>query len=158
MEAIEPMADSTIMTLSCGIQVFNSKVSFTVTRGNRCDYWKRCGYAININGPFWFLGQAIWASACKENPGLFSICKNVTWENTEQGGGDGQVGKITCTHVQKGLYRCNNTKKCLVTIDISNLDVVCYNSEMDYYGTSVYKRIILYSRWLTSMVLNLFLS
>ena len=59
MEAVEPMAGSTIMTLSCGIQVFNSKVSFTVTHGNICDYWKRYGYAININGPFWFLGQAI---------------------------------------------------------------------------------------------------
>ena len=56
MEVIEPLADSTIMTLSCGIQAFNSKISFSVTHQNICDYWERYGYEININGQFWVLG------------------------------------------------------------------------------------------------------
>lgn len=52
MEVIEPLADSAIMTLSCGIQAFNSKTHFSVTHQNRSDYWEMYGYEININGQF----------------------------------------------------------------------------------------------------------
>lgn len=52
MEVIEPLADSTIVTLSCGIQAFKSKISFSVSHQNICDYWEQYGYEININGQF----------------------------------------------------------------------------------------------------------
>lgn len=65
-------------------------------------------------------------------------------------------GKKTCTHCRKNLIDVTIPKSVWYTI--SYLDALCYNSEMDYYGISVYKRIILFPKRLTSIVLNLFLS
>lgn len=62
------LLDSTIMTLSSGIQFFKSKVIFIVSHWNKCQYWTQHGYKININSAFWVLGQAVKLLACKENP------------------------------------------------------------------------------------------
>lgn len=57
-----------IMTLSSGIQFFNSKVISIVGHWYKCQYWIWQSCKININSAFWVLEQAAKLLACEQNP------------------------------------------------------------------------------------------